>query len=574
MDIAIFKSICLLLAGIGIFLLGMKMMSDGLTRGTSHSIKKTFARIGDNRFTGLGIGAGATAIIQSSSATTVMVVGFVNAGVMTLFQATAIIMGANLGTTITAFLGVIAELPISSVFMALCFVGIFIYMFAKNKSFKSIGEVVTGLAVIFIGMNLMGSAFKGNATLMKSFTNLFSTLTTIPAGPLLLLLLGTVFTGIIQSSSATTVMTVDMAVKGIIPLEAAFFVVLGANIGTCVTAILASIGATSNAKRAALIHLIFNVFGALVFLPVVWIFKTPFTNFFSTIANGNAGLALSFFHLFFNLVTILMLVFFIKHLVKIVMKIIPNKDEEFEEPKLYFISENAEAFNTELVIKETLNMAELARANLAIALDATLIPDVLDKHKIINTEQRINFINVGISRYMVKFSKQGNQSEGLKKNVHIIHPIISDLERIGDHAMDFFNEAAEMKEHKIKFSETAIGELKDMFKLVDDMFEKTIEVVRTRDLKALGEIIALEHAVDEKKNVLEYNHISRLNKGKCSVESGTHFYAVITSLERVADELESIALAIKSSDGAQLEALRQKTEIRTADRVAKTGIYW
>lgn len=574
LPVDIFKSICLLLAGIGVFLLGMKLMSDGLASGASRGIKKTFARIGNNRFVGIGIGAGTTALIQSSSATTVMVVGFVNAGVMTLFQATAIIMGANMGTTVTAFLGVIADLPVASVFMALGFVSVFIYMFSNNKKLKCAGEIVTGLAIIFVGMHIMGSAFKGNAALTDSFTNIFVTLSENPIGPLLSVLIGAVFTGIVQSSSATTVMVVDLAARNIIPLEAAFFIVLGANIGTCVTALLASIGTTANAKRAAIIHLIFNLVGTLLFVPFIWVFKTQFAELFNSLGGGNAGLAVSFFHLFFNLITVLCLMFCIKFLVKLVMKIVPNRDEELQEPKLCFINENADTFDTELVVKEIINMANLARENITTALNAMLAPDVSNKNKIINTEQRINYINKGISRYLVKFNKQGLTEDQKKNGINKIHPIVSDLERIGDHAMEFLHEASEMKDNKIKFSEAAIKELQGMFKKVDDMFEKTINVVGTRNLKSLPEINALENEIDEEKNTLASNHIARLNNGKCSVEGGTHFYAIITGLERIADDLLSIALGVKNPEGFQLEALRQQTESRAAERASKTAIYW
>lgn len=569
----IFKSICLLLAGIGVFLLGMKLMSDGLSSGANRGIKKTFARIGNNRFAGIGIGAGTTALIQSSSATTVMVVGFVNAGVMTLFQATAIIMGANIGTTITAFLGVIADLPVSSIFMALGFISVFIYMFASDRKLKCAGEVVTGLSIIFVGMNLMGSAFKGSAVLTDAFTNVFVSLSGNPVGPILLILIGAVFTGIIQSSSATTVIVVDMATKGIIPLGAALFIVLGANIGTCITALLASIGTTANAKRAAIIHLIFNLFGTLIFVPFIWIFQSQVENLFSTMGGGNAGLAVSFFHLFFNLITVAVLVSFIKYFVKLVMRIVPERGEELEEPKLYFIDESSVSLATEPILKEALNMAALARENLSMAFHATLVPDVSNKKKIINTEQRINYINKGIGRYLVKFDKHVTDNK-TKEGAQTIHPIISDLERIGDHAMDFLDETTEMKENKIKFSEPAVAELKEMFKMVDSMFVKTIEIMTTRNLKSLPEIMAMENKVDEKKYALAYSHISRLNNDKCSVESGAHFYAIITALEHIADDLASIASSIKNTNGARLEDLRRQTETRAAERAAKTDIYW
>lgn len=571
----IFKSICLLFAGVTVFLLGMKMMSDGLEKGAGKSIKKIFARIGDNRFVGIGIGAGATAIIQSSSATTVVVVGFVNAGVMTLFQATAIIMGANIGTTVTSFLGVIADLPVASLFMGIGIVSILLYMFSRNKKLKNICEIITGFSIIFAGMNIMSGAFKGSNGLNKLFTSLFVSLSSNPIGPLLLVLIGAIFTGIIQSSSATTVMVVGMAGSGIIPVAPALFIVMGANIGTCVTALLSSIGASINARRAAFIHMTFNVIGTIIFIPIVWPLRGQVTSLLNNMFAGNYALQVAVFHLFFNLITTSILLMFIKQLCWFASKTVNSKrGEEYEEPKLYFIGEKPSGENDiELVLKEIMNMAEFARKNMGTSLRATLVPDVSQRIEIINTEQKINYINKGISSYLVQLSK-GTLEETDKKIARSLHHVTSDIERIGDYAIEFLEQASEMKDKKICFSPFAVSGLEDMHMRILDLFAKSLEVLATRDDERLFEIVGLEKEIDACKHTLSTEHVERLNAGTCSVEGGIHFYDIVSGLERIADHLTNIAFSIKNTPRTQLKKLEEMSRQKTKMRLVKKKIYW
>jgi len=655
----IFRSICMLLAGIAVFLLGIKLMSSGLQSGAGKGIKKLFARIGDNRFVGVGVGAGATATVQSSTAVTVMVVGFVNAGVMTLHQAAAIIMGANIGTTFTAFFGAMGNLPITPFFMATGIVGIFMYMFAKKDKVKLIGQIITGFAVLFVGINLMSGALRGNDVFTGFFENAFAVVANTPVGPLLLFLLGTLFTAMVQSSTATTVMIVTMVGEGIFPPQIALPVILGANLGTCLTALIASIGASANAKRAACIHLSTDIFGFVLFLPIIWIFGRPISDALIHISGGNNALAASFFHLFYNLIMISILIWLIKPLVKLVTKIIPGKGEESDEPRLFFIDEKLlqpaasgggilkrgkrtkavitadaaesaqsvtdenstpeaiennppettpdsdvdneyiyyrygvknwtkkdEVFHLdnsvlderpptpiELTMKETLNMAQLAHTNIGTALKAVCETDVSQKNKITNTEQKINYINKGIGKYLVKLSADPKY-EPDKKLLTSLHHVISDIERIGDHAMDFLANATEMAEHKIKFSDAAIAELNEMLDKINEMFTKSLYAFEHREKERLPEIASLSKEVDEIKRKLGFAHISRLNNGECNMESGAHFYAVVTGLERIADHLSNIAFSIKSLAGQQLERLKQLSKEQAKKRAEKTTIYW
>lgn len=571
----IFESICLLFAGVTVFLLGMKMMGDGLEKGAGKSIKKIFARIGDNRFASVGIGAGATALVQSSSATTVVVVGFVNAGVMTLFQATAIIMGANIGTTVTSFLGVIADLPVASIFMGCGIFSVLLYMFAHDKKVKNICEIITGFSIIFAGMSLMGSAFKGSTGLNNIFTDLFISLSSNPFGPLLLVLIGAIFTGIIQSSSATTVMVVGLAGSGVIPVDAALFIVMGANIGTCVTALLSSIGASVNARRAAFIHMTFNVIGTLIFIPIIWPLKGPVTSLLNNMFAGNYGLQVAVFHLFFNLITTAILLIFIRQLCWFASKVVNGKKgEEYEEPKLYFISEKTFGESgIELVLKEIMNMAEFARKNMSTALRATLVPDVSHRSEIINTEQKINYINKGISSYLVQLSK-GTLEETDRNIVKSLHHVTSDIERIGDYAIDFLEQASEMKDKKISFSTYAVSGLEDMHMRILDLFAKSLEVFATRDDKRLLEIVGLEKEIDACKHTLSSEHIERLNAGTCSIEGGIHFYDIVSGIERIADHLTNVAFSIKNTPRTQLKKLEEMSRQKTKMRLVKKKIYW
>lgn len=575
-NVEVFKSVCLLFAGVTVFLLGMKMMGDGLEKGAGKSVKKIFARIGDNRFVGIGIGAGATALVQSSSATTVVVVGFVNAGVMTLFQAAAIIMGANIGTTVTSFLGVIAELPVASAFMGCGLISVLVYMFSPNKKAKNVCEIITGFSIVFAGMNLMGSAFKGSEGLNNLFTDLFISLSGNPVGPLLLILIGAIFTGIIQSSSATTVMVVGLAGSGVIPVDAALFIVMGANIGTCVTALLSSIGTSVNAKRAAFIHMIFNVIGVLIFIPIIWPLRDQVTSLLNNMFAGNYAVQVAIFHLFFNVLTTIILLAFIKQLCWLATKVIQGKKgEEFEEPKLYFINEkpSGETDGIDLVMKEITNMAELARKNMGTALRATFVPDISQKNKITNTERKINFINKGICSYLIQLSKMP-LDEGDIKIARSFHQVASDIERVGDYALGFLNEANEMIDEKIQFSSTAISGLEDMHMRISDLFAKSLEVFVTNDDTRLSEIVALEKEIDECKHTLSSEHVERLNAGTCSVEGGVHYYDVISGLERIADHLTNVAFSVKNSQRTQYKQLEQISRQKTEKRLNKEKIYW
>jgi len=548
--VEVFKSICLLLAGISVFLLGIKLMSSGLQTGAGKSVKKVFNRIGDNRFVGVGVGVGATATIQSSTAVTVMVVGFVNAGVMSLYQAAAIIMGANIGTTLTTFLGALGGLPIASIFMMTGIIGIFMYMFSKKKSINIAGQIITGLAIIFVGMNLMSSAFRGSKELTNLVSNAFVTFASHPMGPLLLFLIGVIFTATIQSSTATTVMIVTMAIEGVISPYAALFVVLGANLGTCLTTLIASIGTTPNAKRAALIHLSTDIFGFILFLPILWIFGHSIANGLMSMSGANAGLAISFSHLFYNLIMISILIWFIKPLIKLTTIIVPSNGSELEDPKLHFIDEKVShpkltEESMDSIFSEATGMLKICKENLGRTFLSLTTGEILDKNRIIHTEQQINYANRGIGRYLVKLSKN-TKSTTKKHRINSLHQIVSDVERVGDRSLDILTMSEEMIDNKIKFSGIAVEGITELYETVQDMLGKVTEMFGNRDKKQHQEIIVLKKEVVDLKHEIRINHIERLNEDQCTVERGSFYFDAVAMLERIADLLVNISTATKT----------------------------
>lgn len=544
---AIFNSILMLLAGCGVFMAGMKMMSDGLERSAGKGMKRLFSRISDNRFAGVGVGAAVTAIIQSSSATSVMVIGFVNAGIMTLTQATAIIMGANIGTTVTGIIISFSAFNVSLYASVLAFVGVMM-MFFKNDSVKKAGGVLCGLGLLFVGLDAMSGAF-GNSEIKNMFGNMFAAI----EFPLLLILVGTLFTALIQSSSAATGLLIIMVGQGALSVGNALFIVLGTNIGTCITAVIASVGTTTNAKRTALIHLLFNLAGTIVFTVVLWLLGPYVVGLLSSVFS-NPQMQIAWFHVAFNIITTAMLLPFIKQLVKLAKLII--KDKPKPEERIYqlkYIDDrllHTPPIAVAQVQKEILFMAELAKENLSLSVNALITRDYVNKDKVAENEARINHTYHAIARYLIKLASL-SLSESDEKLIGAYHHVISDIERIGDHSENFLEQAEEMEKENVDFSEAAVAELTQMYNKVDNMFDLSVHAFSHRDYIVLERIASIEEEVDAMKDSLGASHIERLNSGDCAVERGTYFFAAISGLERIADHLINIAFSIKNPTGSQ-----------------------
>lgn len=554
----VFASVLSLIAGLGVLMIGMKMLSEGLERSAGKGMRKMFGKISNNRFAGIGVGAVATVLVNSSAATTVMVIGFVNAGLMTLFQATSIIMGANIGTTLTGVIIALSGFNISSYFAILALIGVIMAMFFKNDTVKKVGSAISGLGLMFVALSLMSGAFK-EPSIASGLTRLFS----VVDFPLLLILIGMVFTAMFQSSAAMTALVVTMAapVGGvpIIPMQSALFVILGTNIGTCVTAMLASLGASTNAKRTAVIHLLFNVIGTTIFTIIIWVFSDGVVWLFGKMSS-NAQMQVALFHVFFNVLTTLMLVPFIKPLTLLATALVKERrGGDDEVPHMYFIDDRflqTPPIAVAQVKREVDNMAAMAKTNLKRAMIAIFTLDLSDREKVERDELRINFINKGVSKYLIKLSSlQLLRSD--EKFVGSLHHVVSDIERIADHAENFMEIATAMRENDCKFTQDAMDELEDMYDKVMAMFDEAMYIFANNAVDRLKGFSEREQEVDMTKRLLGNNHIARLNAGGCSVETGTYFYSIISALERIADHLTNIAFSIKSPSGSQREAMEK-----------------
>ena len=543
-------SILILLAGVGVFIAGMNMLGDGLEKSAGKGMKGLLGRISNNRLAGVGIGAGVTAIIQSSSATSVMAIGFVNAGIMTLTQATSIIMGANIGTTITGVIVSLKSLGISDYMSLLAFVGVMMTFF-KGDKLKQIGEILCGFGLIFVGLDLMGSAFDNNVQIVNFFSNLFAQI----SFPLLLILFGAVFTGIIQSSSAATGIFITMVGVGALTVENALFLVLGSNIGTCVTAALASIGATENAKRTALIHLTFNVIGSIAFAIFLWIFKDLAVSLLQGMLPNNPQMQLAWFHVIFNVTTTLLLLPFIKQLVQFAKFVIPDKPKAEETRQFKFVDDRflkTPPIAMMQVKKEIEYMISLAKENIENSFEAIFTGSDKNGKEIYEKESVIDFTNHGLSKYLIKLSPL--VSAGDEKVIGSYFHVLNDVERIGDHAENFHEIGVQMENESLRFSETALGEIKMMKEKISRMFEIASEAFESTESGHLNQLTALENEVDEMKRSLSANHFERLADGKCKVEHSAYFFSTIAGLERVADHLINVGYSVLNPTGSQSEA--------------------
>jgi phosphate:Na+ symporter len=549
--VQLLQSLVWLLAGVGVFIVGMNFLSDALEKSAGSGMKRLLEKISNNRFSGVGIGAGVTAIIQSSSATSVMVIGLVNAGVMTLMQATPIIMGANIGTTITGVLVALKNDYFEMAMYLLAFAGVMMGFFKKEK-IKLAGALCSGLGLIFVGLNVMSSdqAF-GNPLVESLFTGIFEKVNF----PLLLILIGAIFTALIQSSSAATGVVITMVGTNVLPLDLALFIILGANIGTCVTALLASVGANSNSKRVAFIHFIFNVIGSAMFAALIWIFREPAVNLLKSFFPGEDPTSLqmrvSAFHVIFNVSTTVLLLPFVKQLVKLSGLVIKDKMEE-EHLALRFVDDRLLSMPQVALIqvkKEIEYMLDLVEENSKLSFVAMDTGSEEQDEAIRSNEQRIDFTNSALTNFLIKLS--ANVEESDENTIGTYFHVLGDLERIGDHAENFHEIGVEMAGKKLAFSEQAQDGIRTMRENVMQMFTITRKAFLSQNRQQLHEIDVLENNVDGMKKDLIARHFARLAEGNCSVDVSPYYSSVIVGLERVADHLVNVAYSIDNPLGDQ-----------------------
>ena len=550
------QSLIWLLAGVGVFIVGMNFMGDALERSAGIGMKRLLERISNNRFSGVGIGAGVTAIIQSSSATSVMVIGLVNAGVMTLMQATPIIMGANIGTTITGVLVALKNDYFDMAMYLLAFAGVMMG-FAQKEKVKIAGSLCSGLGLIFVGLNIMSSeqAF-GNPLVENMFTEIFKMIDF----PLLLILVGVIFTALIQSSSASTGVVITMVGSGVLPLDLALFIVLGANIGTCVTALLASVGANANSKRVALIHFTFNVIGTIFFTAIIWLFKEPAVNFLVSVFPGADPMSLqmrvSLFHVIFNTTTTCLLLPFVKQLVDYSCLIIKEKKEAKGELSLKYVDERlvtTPPIALMQVKKEIDYMISLAEENTRLSFVAMETGSSDCNDLICENERIIDFTNSALTKFLIKLSAAVDGSD--EKIIGSYFHVLNDLERIGDHAENFNEIGIEMIKRDISFTEHALSGITKMRDTVMQMFSIAINTLKTLQKEELSDLTQLENRVDSMKKELIASHFARLAEGNCSVDVSPYYSSVIVGLERIADHLVNVGYSIVNPTGSQKEEI-------------------
>jgi len=555
------SSLFSLFGGLGMFLYGMTVMSDGMQKAASSKMSKFLNIVTENRVMAVILGAGITALVQSSSATTVMVVGFVNAGILNLSQSVGIIMGANIGTTITAWMVSLTQVSGSALsifkpeFFAPLLVGFgsFRLLFGKKGNDDLLADFCVGVGLIFIGLEFMSSAVSPYAN-----SPIFSRAFQIMGGnPILGILTGAVVTGLIQSSAASVSILQTLALSGAVPRAAGFYITLGQNIGTCVTAMISSAGASRTAKRAAMIHLLFNVTGAVLFGILIFLMSLPFTNFFQ---GRLSPVEISLFHTIFNISCTIVLYPFADLLVALSGKLVleTKKDkEEAENPNHYSEVEKNLIQHLDLRIlespaiaiaaakSEVVNMAKITEENIHHAAEILLeekteeIPEIFKQEKVIDNMQKL------LTEYLIHI---GNLSlnEMQKLEVNNMFNTITDIERAGDHAENIAEQAQFAEEHAISFSEIGQDDIRKISKTVVESFHASIEAFEKNDLDMVVKTAHLEDQVDEMEEDMRETHIERLNSGACAPQAGVVFLDVISDLERISDHADNIAGYVKA----------------------------
>lgn len=549
-----FDSILKLMGGLALFLYGMHMMSAGLEGAAGDRMKGILEKLTSNRFLGIVVGAGITAVIQSSSATTVMVVGFVNSQLMTLNQAVWIIMGANIGTTIT---GQLIALDASKIAPLVAIIGVVLVTFLKGKKINAFGEIFAGLGILFIGMDMMKDAM---VPLQESemFINAMTTI----SNPVLAILLGAGFTALIQSSSASVGILQALAVSGLIPLSAAIYIIFGQNIGTCITSVLASLGANRNAKRATIIHLSFNIIGTIVFM--IFAHIVPFVSWMESVTSSPAA-QIANTHTIFNIATTLLLIPFGNKLANLAKVILPVKPEEIEDANynipLTFVDENnigSVPIAISSLRKEALAMLRLAETNLAESMDA-LCGNAFDIEKIRKREKRIDYINYEITNYMTKVSLL-NMNESDSTTCNALYKCFSDIERIGDHAINIIQYSSS-EDNRLSSSQYIAEELQQLAGLLSKSFTLLFAYSLDSQDECYEKIERIEDRIDELTAAYREKQIQRLMEKKVDAKDCVIYSEILTDVERVSDHIMNIIQEAKRCNFTLSDDVFQNQEL-------------
>ena len=526
--------------GLGLFLYGMRIMSDSIEKVAGARLRGILERLTTNRFTGMLVGVLFTAVIQSSSACTVMVVSFVNSGLMTLTQAAGVIFGSNIGTTVTALL---VSFKLEKAAPVILLAGVLILMFVKRQKINQWGEVIVGFGVLFMGLSAMSGAMSGmkdSPMVLQMFASLQS--------PLLAVLLGTILTAVIQSSSVTVSIMVLLANQGLMSMDICLFIILGCNIGACTSAVLASLNGKKDAKRAAAIHLVFNVIGMAIFYVVFSLATDEVVEILTVMAGGDPGRMVAYAHILIKVIQVIIMLPFVKQIVKLTYLLVPGDDKKIgyrDSYQLKYIGEKVvlnPATAVVEVIKELDRMASLADENLNRAMNALVTLDDEEIAEVYEVEKNIDFLSHAITNYLVKINQTTLPIEDLKSIGALFH-VVNDIERIGDHAENIVDAAVEREKTGVSFSKAAQRELGEMMDMVNTILRFSFEMFVKSTEEHVEDIRHLEEAIDEKEKELQQKHIERLSNNECTPEAGAMFSDIVSGLERVADHATNIAFA-------------------------------
>ena len=532
-----------LIGGLGLFLYGMTLMSDSLEKAAGAKLRGILELFTKNRYVGIIVGVVFTAIIQSSSAATVMVVSFVNAGLMTLYQAIGVIYGANIGTTVTSQL---VSFNLSQYAPVFIMAGVLMLMIFKNPTVKKAGEVVIGFGILFLGISTMSSSM-GALKELPAIQNLFMSLD----NRFFALLLGLVITAIVQSSSVTVSIVLLLAQQGLLPLKICFFIILGCNIGACMSAMLASLSGKKNAKRAALIHLLFNIIGSIIMAVILLIGSNWIEALIMHISGGNLGRCVANTHTIFKVFQVIILMPFMSWIVKLTYLIVPGEDNDVEdEYEMKYIGDGdrlSSATAIPQVCSEISHMGEIAIGNLEKALDALLTKDDKAAKEVFEVEKCIDYMNKEITDYLVK-ANQISLPVGDRKKLGALFHVVSDIERVGDHAENIAEDVEKLIDMKEDINGMAGDEIRRMQEMTVKILHLSMDMFNLEDDSHLQEILDLENAIDAKERELQNLHVKCLTTGECSAQVGMMFSDLASNLERVADHATNIAFSILEED--------------------------
>ena len=532
-----------LIGGLGLFLYGMTLMSDSLEKAAGAKLRGILELFTKNRYVGIIVGVVFTAIIQSSSAATVMVVSFVNAGLMTLYQAIGVIYGANIGTTVTSQL---VSFNLSQYAPVFIMAGVLMLMIFKNPTVKKAGEVVIGFGILFLGISTMSSSM-GALKELPAIQNLFMSLD----NRFFALLLGLVITAIVQSSSVTVSIVLLLAQQGLLPLKICFFIILGCNIGACMSAMLASLSGKKNAKRAALFHLLFNIIGSIIMAVILLIGSNWIEALIMHISGGNLGRCVANTHTIFKVFQVIILMPFMSWIVKLTYLIVPGEDNDVEdEYEMKYIGDGdrlSSATAIPQVCSEISHMGEIAIGNLEKALDALLTKDDKAAKEVFEVEKRIDYMNKEITDYLVK-ANQISLPVGDRKKLGALFHVVSDIERVGDHAENIAEDVEKLIDMKEDINGMAGNEIRRMQEMTVKILHLSMDMFNLEDDSHLQEILDLENAIDAKERELQDLHVKCLTTGECSAQVGMMFSDLASNLERVADHATNIAFSILEED--------------------------